>query len=215
MNIETYYPTTSYPEILSQIDEIRVFARQNFIPVVLDDTARFLIENLRLYNPKRVLEIGTAIGYSGLIVLKTLKDCTLTTIELSPQNYTLAKQNFEKFGEQERVNQILGDAFEVIKSLAEQNKKFDFIFLDGPKGQYLKYLNFLEKMLSLGGVIFADDVLFLNKVDSTEKVIHKHRTMIMNLRKYLEVVLDTNKYDTKIYKIGEGVAITKPKVYTK
>ena len=70
-------------------------------------------------------------------------------------------------------------------------------------------------MLSLGGVIFADDVLFLNKVDSTEKVIHKHRTMIMNLRKYLEVVLDTNKYDTKIYKIGEGVAITKPKVYTK
>ena len=215
MNIETYYPTTSYPEILSQIDEIRVFARQNFIPVVLDDTARFLIENLRLYNPKRVLEIGTAIGYSGLIVLKTLKDCTLTTIELNPQNYTLAKQNFEKFGEQERVKQILGDAFEVIKSLAEQNKKFDFIFLDGPKGQYLKYLNFLEKMLSLGGVIFADDVLFLNKVDSTEKVIHKHRTMIMNLRKYLEVVLDTNKYDTKIYKIGEGVAITKPKVYTK
>ena len=215
MNIETYYPTTSYPEILSQIDEIRVFARQNFIPVVLDDTARFLIENLRLYNPKRVLEIGTAIGYSGLIVLKTLKDCTLTTIELSPQNYTLAKQNFEKFGEQERVNQILGDAFEVIKSLAEQNKKFDFIFLDGPKGQYLKYLNFLEKMLSIDGVIFADDVLFLNKVDSTEKVIHKHRTMIMNLRKYLEVVLDTNKYDTKIYKIGEGVAITKPKVYTK
>lgn len=211
MIVENYALNNDYKDILSSLSPVLEYARQNFIPVVLDDTAKLLIDTLMQTKPSRILEIGTAIGYSGLIMLKSVPNALLTTIEIDKDNFLLAKQNFEFFNKSKQVNQILGNAMFELENLIKSNQKFDFVFLDGPKAQYPKYLPMILKLLTKNGIIFADDVLFLNEVEGEKKVKHKHRTMIMGLRKYLQLVLNDNLFETKVYRIGEGVAITTTK----
>ena len=195
---------------VGELKTIHDFAREKFIPVALDDTIDFLIEKLLEYKPKKILEIGTAIGYSGSIILKTLPQANLVTIEKNIQNYELAKKNFEKTGVSSRVNQILGDALENVRQFDKAQEKFDFIFVDGPKSQYVLYLPYFEKILQKGGVIFADDVLYMHLVNGPEYVIHKHRTIVNNLRKFL-LEANTNCWQTVVYDIGEGVSLTTKK----
>lgn len=191
-----------------QLQTIHDFARKEYIPVALDDTIDFLIEKLLEKNPKTVLEIGTAIGYSGSIILKYLPNATLTTIEKNEKNFNLAKQNFANTKVEKRVMQILGDALENIKKFSARNQKFDFIFVDGPKSQYYQYLPYFERILADDGLIFADDVLYMHLVDGPEYVIHKHRTIVNNLRKFLSQA-NMGVWQTKIFDIGDGVSITK------
>ena len=158
-------------------------------------------------NPKNVLEIGTAIGYSGTLILNA-SNCKLTTIEKDEASFNLAKHHFEKFGLTNRVNQILGDALEELNNLVKLNKKFDFIFLDGPKGQYIKYLPILKQLLNNGGVLFADNVFFKRMIFIEGTIPHRKRTIVVNLRKFLETVkTDNNFYNVEILDVGDGVLI--------
>lgn len=211
MKIETNYKLNKYDFKTQKLVGILNFARQNFIPVALDDTINFLLQNLYEVSPKSILEIGTAVGYSGSIMLNHFPQSFLTTIELDKTNYNLAKKNFEEQNLSNKVNQILGDASEVIKDLCKENKKYDFIFLDGPKGQYLKYMPYLERLMSQNAVIFADDVLLFEQVITGEDVGHKHRAMVKKLRKFLIEITQNEKFNSKIYQIGDGVAIIKKK----
>ena len=187
------------------LEELERYARQNYIPVLLNETKNLLIEKIKEVNPKTILEIGTAVGYSGTVMLK-YSNATLTTIELEEQNIAIAKQTFESNNVIDRVNQIQGDAKEVIKNL---NQKFDFIFLDGPKGQYINYLPYLKKLLNDGGTLFADNVLYKGMVESAEFIPHKKRTIVVNLRKYINAICNDFELESKIYHIGDGVAIWK------
>lgn len=195
-------------ELSSDLQTILDYARQKFIPVALDDTIIFLRELIKQNKPKQILEIGTAIGYSGINMLQSYDESHLTTIEYNLNRFYEAQKNFKKFGLENRVTQILGDAEKEIELISSQNKKFDFIFLDGPKGQYLSYLPILVQLLSDNGVLVADDVLFMGLVQGEEKVKHKHRTMILRLRKYLEEI-NKNGLKSTIYDVGEGMAITR------
>ena len=183
------------------------YARENHIPVLLDDTAKLLYSKINNQNPKNVLEIGTAIGYSGTLILNA-SNCKLTTIEKDEASFNLAKHHFEKFGLTNRVNQILGDALEELNNLVKLNKKFDFIFLDGPKGQYIKYLPILKQLLNNGGVLFADNVFFKRMIFIEGTIPHRKRTIVVNLRKFLETVkTDNNFYNVEILDVGDGVLI--------
>lgn len=195
-------------ELCSDLQEILDYAREKFIPVALDDTIIFLRELIKQNKPSQILEIGTAIGYSGINMLQSYDKSHLTTVEYNLNRYYEAEQNFKKFGLENRVSQILGDAEKELKILCEQNKKFDFIFLDGPKGQYLAYLPLLVALLDDDGILVSDDVLFMGLVQGEEKVKHKHRTMILRLRKYLEEV-NKNGLTTQVFDVGEGMAITR------
>lgn len=193
--------------MVENLQNLEKFARENYIPVLLDDTRDLLINTVTSLNPKSILEIGTAVGYSGTLMLKSC-NATLTTIDLNSESIAIAKNTFTENGVYNRVTQLQGDAKDVLPTLTS---KFDFIFLDGPKGQYIRYLPILENLLNKGGVIFADNVLYKGMVESTEFIPHKKRTIVVNLRKYLNAVTNSNKFDTIIHKVGDGVAISKLK----
>jgi len=124
---------------MNDLQQLEKFARKNNIPVLLDDSAKFLADFVKKHQFQNILEIGTAIGYSGTIMLLSSKNAHLTTIEKNEESFNKAITTFEDCEVGERVTQILGDGFEEINKLNEQNKKYDLIFLDGPKGQYLYY----------------------------------------------------------------------------
>jgi len=147
----------------------REFAKRNYIPIVRPKTCELLIEKIKEIKPKSILEIGTAIGYSGIIMLQNC-DAYLTTLEKDERMKQLAQENFKKENLIERVDLVFGDAFEFIQKTTQ---KFDFIFLDGPKGQYAKYLPYLLNRLTPKGLMFCDNVLFEGLVQDENANVDK------------------------------------------
>lgn len=188
------------------LNELEKFARENKIPVLLNDSAGFLANFVKDGNYCNILEIGTAIGYSGSIMLLANKKAKLTTIEKNEESFNRAVQTFKSLNLSSRTTQILGDGFEEIQKLYAQNKKFDLIFLDGPKGQYLKYYPVLLNMLQKNGCLLVDNVLFKGFVRSNEDVGHKKRAMINKLRQFLNEIETRPDLNTTIHQIGDGIA---------
>lgn len=198
-----------YNDTLDQeMKEILSYARANYIPVLLEDTAKLLFNLAYKLQPKNMLEIGTAIGYSGTLLLSASKT-NLTTIENFDSNFDLAKKHFESAGLSNNVNMLFGDAYDVLCDLNTQGKKYDFIFLDGPKGQYIKYLPILKQMLTDGGVLVSDNVHFKGMVFWEGVIPHRKRTIVVNLRKFLQTIKDDPDFEWKELKIGDGVMISK------
>lgn len=194
----------------AEMKEILHYARENHIPVLLEDTAKLLFNLAYKLQPKNMLEIGTAIGYSGTLLLSASKT-KLTTIENFDSNYDLAKKHFESAGLTNNVEMLFGDAYNVIVDLLNAGKKFDFIFLDGPKGQYIKYLPILKQLLSDGGILVSDNVHFKGMVFWEGVIPHRKRTIVVNLRKFLETIKNDTDFMWKELKIGDGVMISKLK----
>ena len=193
---------------MKTIEELEKYASENFVPIIRPMTLEYLLDHVDKFRPKTILEIGTAIGYSGIKILQICDgDARLTTIEKNEKSYNIAKQNFAEFGLGDRVESILGDAKDVLKQLAETGRKFDMIFLDGPKGQYIYYLPYLKQLLAKDGSIFADNVLFRGMVQSTEFIPHRNRTIVVNLRKYLDEVNKT-PFTSTLYDIEDGFCIS-------
>lgn len=185
------------------------YARENHIPVLLEDTAKLLFSVVENFKPKNILEIGTAIGYSGTLMLSANKTAKLTTLENFERNFNLAKTHFENENILKNVTLVFDDAFNAIQNLVNDNKKFDFIFLDGPKGQYIKYLPYLKNLLCDGGILFADNVHFKGMVFLEGVIPHRKRTIVVNLRKFLQEIKNDNDFDSVELKIGDGVVIAK------
>lgn len=196
-----------YAEIIDKLINNRCYAKDNFVPIIRDKSSKYLFDYVRENNIKSVLEIGTAIGYSGSIILTAGAE-SLTTIDINAEYLKMARDTFEKLGYFDRVKIYNDDAKNVIALLLSEGKKFDMIFLDGAKGQYFRYLPTLSKLLNCGGTIFADNVLLQGLVESDEVVPHKKRTMVVNLRTYLKMV-NEYPYETKLIRIEDGIAITK------
>ena len=175
------------------------------IPVIRDESERLLLQKIAEVNPENILEIGTAVGYSGVSMLLN-SNAKLTTIEFNEERYNLAKENFEKFNCLNRVTQVLGDAGEFLEN---NNEMFDFIFLDGPKGQYVKYLPNILRALKKGGILFCDNVLFKGYVLTKIIPPKKYRTIVRNLRQFLDDLNDNENLETKIYHIEDGVSVSK------
>lgn len=189
---------------MQNLQEFREWAISINIPIVREKTEKLLIEKVKEIKPKRILEIGTAVGYSGTLMLKN-SNALLTTLELDEERFLIAKEKFKEFEVDNRVKQVLGDAKEYLKNT---NEKFDLIFLDGPKSHYVEYLPYLIEMLNEGGAIFADNVLFRNLVLSNEEPPKKYRTIVRNLRKFLEELEKNENLCTKIYEIEDGISFS-------
>ena len=175
------------------------------IPVADDETLNFLLLMLRATSPKKILEIGTAVGLSGVAMLLECPDAKLTTMELEEERYLEAKQNFSDFGLTDRVTAYLGDAGEI---LAMMDGEYDFVFLDGPKAQYEKYLFDLKLIMKKGGILFADDVLLYGWVSGEEETPQKRHSIVDKIRSYLEVVTDDPDFITSVLNVGDGVALS-------
>ena len=175
------------------------------IPVADDETLQFLLVTLAMTKPSRILEIGTAVGLSGVATLLACPNAKLTTIELEEERYLEAKKNFSDFGVSERVTAHLGDAGEI---LAMMDGQFDFVFLDGPKAQYERYLFDLKRLLKKGGILFSDDVLLFGWVSGEEETPQKRRSIVEKIRSYLDVLTADKDFLTSVLNVGDGVALS-------
>ena len=191
---------------MKDLSQLEKFARERFIPVMLDDTKELLFATVAAAQPKRILEIGTAIGYSGIVMLSACDGATLNTIELDENTAALARKNFDEFGVGERVNIFVGDAREIVRLLTGS---YDFIFLDGPKGQYEVFLPYLTDLLEVGGTLVCDNVLYKGLVEQIpDDKRHKHITVARNMRAFLDDITNNPRYSTVLHRIGDGVTVS-------
>ena len=198
-----------YDEILNKLTDERLYAQENFIPIIRSESAKFLYDYVRDNGFCNVLEVGTAIGYSGSLILSAGAE-VLETIDINENSLQVARNVFDRLGFGSRVKIYNNDARIVLKEMVASGKKFDMIFLDGAKGQYINYLPDLKKLLYTGGVIFADNVLLQGLVESKDKIPHRKRTMVVNLRRYLQEVSD-GCFETELIRLEDGIAISKYK----
>lgn len=190
------------------MDKLKRFAEENFIPIVRDETAKILMEECKKNSPQKILEIGTAIGYSGILMLKSCNG-HLYTIEKDISRYEIAKENFVKYGMSERVTLMLGDAKEQLEILKSHNYKFDFVFLDGPKGQYIKYLPTIKSLLNKNAILFSDNVLMHGLINHQEEVTHKNRAMVRNMKAFNDEIMNDKDFDSKFYEIDDGFIVSR------
>lgn len=189
-----------------KIEEIRLKARENNVPILQDDSLKLIETILAIRKPETILEIGTAVGYSAICFSQYLlnKKSKILTIELNEEKANEAKENILNCGLEKQIEVINGDAYEYIKLL---NEKFDVIFIDAAKGQYMKYLTEALRLVKSGSVIIADNVLFKGRVLG-EYDEHKHRTAVKRLREYIDEITKNEKLSSNIFDIGDGVAVS-------
>ena len=188
-----------------EISRRRKDALARGIPVADDETLQFLLLTLAMHRPLRILEIGTAVGLSGIAMLKACPTARLTTMELEEERFLEAKKNFVDLGVEDRVTAYLGDAAEILSMM---DGEYDFVFLDGPKAQYEKYLFDLKRLMKDGAVLFSDDVLLYGWVSGEEPTPQKRHSIVDKIRSYLEVLTADKDFITSVINVGDGVALS-------
>lgn len=191
-----------------ELNKIKEKALENHIPIIMDDTLEVIAKVLTEKKPKRILEIGTAVGYSAMCFSKYLaEDGLIDTIERDEERIEEAKQNFKKVEVENKINLYEGDAVEILPTL---NEKYDVVFIDAAKGKYPFFLKEALRMLKQDGIIFADNILYKGYVMSDYNK-HKQRTAVRNLREYIKEITENPSLETKILEVGDGLAISKMK----
>lgn len=184
------------------------------IPIIRPSMQKLLKVLIRGIRPKSILEVGTALGFSTILMADCAPDdCKITTIEKYEKRIPAAKENFRRSGLEERIEFIEGDAADVLKELADNGRKYDLVFMDAAKGQYL---NFLENVLSLmneGGMLVSDNVLREGDIiESRFAVTRRNRTIHARMREYLYELTHDDRLETTILPVGDGLTISVLKV---
>jgi predicted O-methyltransferase YrrM len=188
------------------LKELEEYAMLHHVPIIQPEVARLLFVTGRLVKPKRILEVGTAIGYSAILMAQLLEPGgKIDTIDRSEKMILLAKENIKKARMEDRINIITGDALDVLQCL---DKSYDMIFMDAAKGQYSEFLPECLRMLKSNGVLFSDNVLYKGMVASDELIVFRKKTIVKRMREYLEVICNSEELDSSIIPIGDGVAIS-------
>ena len=192
-----------------ELAKIKDKALEDHIPIIMDDTLAVIEEELKLFKPKRILEIGTAVGYSAICFSEFLaENGKIDTIEREEERVIEARENIKRAEVDDKINIIQGDAVEILPTL---NEKYDMVFIDASKGKYAFFLKEALRLLAPNGIIFADNVLYKGYVLSDYNK-HKQRTAVRNLREFLKELneLQENKqFDIKVLEVGDGLAIAK------
>lgn len=193
---------------MKMLDKIKQKALEDNIPIIMDDTLEVMRNYLKEKNPKRILEIGTAVGYSAICFTEFLaEDGIIDTIERDSERVKEAKENVIKMKLEEKINIYEGDAVEILPTL---NEKYDAVFIDAAKGKYPFFLKEALRMIKPNGIIFADNILYKGYVMSDYNK-HKQRTAVRNLREYIKEVSENPNLETEILEVGDGLAISRIK----
>lgn len=195
-------------ETIDIIAEIKKNALEEHVPILQDSSLEFIRLILRLVKPQEILEIGTAVGYSSINFVDELnKNVKVKTIEIKENMYNKAKENIVRVGFDDSIDVVLADATKYLPDLKEDDK-YDVIFIDAAKGQYLVFLENAIRLIKNGGIIIADNVLFKGRVLSDYNE-HKHRTAVNRLREYLSIINNDKRLNSTVLDIGDGVAVSK------
>jgi len=184
--------------------EMKQYALEHDVPIMQDEGIAFLISILKLKNPKRVLEIGSAIGYSSSFMALN-SEAIIDTIEISQEMYDLCQKNHQVLGITDRVNVIFGDALEQFDKL--KNNEYDLIFIDAAKAQYVKFFNLYSPLLKIGGIILSDNLYFHDLL--FEEINNRDlRQLVRKVDTYNKFLFENPDFETHIFKIGDGVGIS-------
>ena len=193
---------------INELEKVKQKALQNHIPIIMDETLEVMERYLKEINPRRILEIGTAVGYSAMCFTEFLgENGKIDTIEREADRVKEARENIKKVGVAEKINIYEGDAVEILPTL---NDKYDAVFIDAAKGKYPFFLKEALRLINPNGIIFADNILYKGYVMSDYNK-HKQRTAVRNLREYIKEVSENPNLETEILEVGDGLAISKIK----
>ena len=189
-----------------ELKKIKQKAIEEHIPIIMDDTLEVIEKYMKKKKPKRILEIGTAVGYSAICFSEFLDtNGKIDTIERDEERAKEAEENFKKVEVEEKINLHVEDAVEILPTLDE---KYDMVFIDAAKGKYPFFLREALRMINNNGIIFADNILYKGYVLSDYNK-HKQRTAVRNLREYLKEVSENSNLETEILEVGDGLAVSK------
>ena len=191
-------------EFSDYVKEMRVYAKENNVPIIQDEGLAFLKAIVKLYKPTKILEVGCAIGYSSSM-MALYSDAEIYTIERDPVMYEQALKNINALGLSNKIHVIFKDALFITDEL--DGLKFDMIFIDAAKGQYTNFFQKFTPQLNDKGIVVTDNMLFHGFLDAE---IHSRnlRQLVSKLKKYHEFLLSNKNYDTSIYNLGDGMALS-------
>ena len=184
---------------------MKVYAKENKVPITKDDTISFVCETIFKYGAKQILEIGTAIAFGSITMATSTNLTHIDTLEIDETRYNEANKNIAEYKLEDKIKTYLIDAKDYLKDC---DKKYDLVYLDGPKGQYINYLPYIIDILNPHGIIIADNLYFHGMVTGATPISRGCRAMIKGLKKYIEAVTTDARLDTKILDIGDGVGIS-------
>lgn len=192
---------------MPDISEIKLYARKNDVPIMQDQSQQFICEYIKNHNYKKILEIGTAIGYSTIQFAKTSPDVKVTSIELDIDRFIKARQNVEDCNLQDRITLINENALDT-----QLDDKFDLIFIDGPKAQYIKFFEKYKNNLNPNGVIISDNLFFHGMVEDLT-LTHNYSTikLVKKIRKYIDFLKNNQEFTTEFFELGDGISVSSPK----
>ena len=204
--------TITYINSLEQGDSefLRMIAKEaaaSFVPIIRKETGSLLKTLVEMKRPKRILEVGTATGYSALLMSEHMPEgSTITTIEKYEKRIPIARENFRRGGKEDVITLLPGDAAEILKSLSGP---YDFIFMDAAKGQYIHFLPEVLRLMPVGGVLVSDNVLQDGDlIESRFAVTRRNRTIHARMREYLYTIKHMEELETAVIPIGDGVTIS-------
>ena len=195
---------TGNTEILEQIEKE---AQENFVPIIRKEMQQFLKLLLSIKKPAQILEVGTATGFSAILMAEyNPNPCHITTIENYEKRIPIARRNFQRAGKETQITLLEGDAADVLKTLEEP---FDFIFMDAAKGQYIHFMPDIMRLLSPEGVMVSDNVLQDGDIiESRFAVTRRNRTIHSRMRQYLYELTHSKELTTAVIPIGDGITVS-------
>lgn len=201
------YVRSLIPETDELLDSIAEEARREYIPIIRPETGEFLKVLLLIKRPLKILEIGTAVGYSAIYMSRYMPEgAHITTIENYEPRVIKARENISRAGEKDRITLHFGDAAEILPALDEQ---YDFVFMDGAKGQYMHFLETVYRLLAPGGVLVSDNVMQDGEIlESHFTVPKRNRTIHDRMREYLYMLKHYEGLETAVLTVGDGVAVS-------
>lgn len=188
------------------LQDIRDYGEKNNVPIIHPEVKQLLKVLIEIKKPRVILEVGTAIGYSAMVMASVMpKGGKIITIERNPEMIEQAKKNISEKGYADMIEIREGDAEDILASF---DQKVDMVFLDGAKGRYQDFLEYIFKNLESEGVIVADNVLFKGMIANDDLVVRRKKTIVKRMRSYLEHISEDENLETSIIPIGDGVAIS-------
>ena len=185
--------------------EMEEYAKEHNVPIIEKESIAFIIKFIKANNIKDILEIGSAIGYSGILMASVNNDIKLTTIERDEVRYMECLKNVKKCNMQDRINVVYQDALEVNLS----GVSYDLIFIDAAKGQYTKFFEKYKYFLKPGGVIISDNLKFHGHVGNRENIANRNlKQLVGKIENYIDFLKENEEFETKFYDVGDGLSVS-------
>lgn len=189
---------------METLGDIKTYAKNHAVPIAQDESSDFICTYIKEHNCKKVLEIGTAIGFSSIKFAQTGDDVLVTTVESDIDRHIKAKDNIHQHGLDEKINAVYADALKW-----ESSEKFDLIFIDAAKAQYINFFEKYKENLAPGGVIITDNLSFHGMVEDMSLTYnYSTKRLVRKIRKYIEFLQSNTEFHTDYYKCGDGISVS-------